>query len=139
MLRQPGAGNDARVTAKFRDNLIISSDADVVNSGASVARDLMRHSNEAIAKLARADKCDLAMRSHRTMVAAVAGKGESGIGERKDEAAMGDALAVHHVGPDSHGQRRLARLDIEDFHAEPCARIVVLPHRVRTGARKIVR
>ena len=31
-------------------------------------------------------------------VAAVAGIGEGGVGEREDHAAMGDAVAVQHVG-----------------------------------------
>ena len=67
----------------------------------------------------------------------VASEGEGGIGQRKDVAAMGDALAVDHVRLDRHRQRRLARPDLDDLHSEALAGVVVLPHRIRTGPREI--
>src|ERR1700758_4233789 len=79
------------------------------------------------------------LRCAGALVVAVAGKGKGGIGERKDEAAMGDALAVDHVRLDRHRQRRLARLDLDDLHAEAAAGLVTLPHRMGAGARDILR
>ena len=38
---------------------------------------------------------------------------------------MGDALAVDHVRLHRHGERRLARLDLDDLHAEALARVVL--------------
>jgi hypothetical protein len=68
----------------------------------------------------------------------VAGKGERRIRQEKDEAAMGDLLAVDHVRLDSHRQRRFAGLDLQDLHAETLAGVVFLPHRLAAGAREIV-
>jgi hypothetical protein len=51
---------------------------------------------------------------------------------------MGDPLAVDHMRFDRHRQRRPAGLDLDDFHAEAFAGVVVLPHRIRAGASEIV-
>ena len=65
-------------------------------------------------------------------------KAKVGIREHEDEAAMGDALAVDHLRPHRHRQRRLAGPDLDDLHAETLAGVVLLPHRIRAGAREVV-
>ena len=124
--------------AKLGDDLIAGRDLHIVDPGAAAARNFARTRNQHVAELARLDEGDVALRRDRLLVMAVAGKGEGGIGECEDEAAMGDALAVHHVRLHGHGQRRAARPDLDDLHAEPGGRIVLLPHRVRAGARQIL-
>ena len=136
--RQPGAGDGAGVPAKFRDHRLADSNAHVIDAGAPAARDFARGGDKLVAELARLDEGDAALRGDGALVVAVAGKGEGGIGKREDEATMGDALAVHHVGLDRHDQRRAAGADLDDLHAERARGVVFLPHRLRAGAREIV-
>src|SRR5262245_13324411 len=122
--------------AEFGNHGLSHGDANVIDAGASTARDLARGGNELVAELARRDEGDVALRGDRAVVVAIAGKGEGGIGEREDEAAMGDALAVYHFWLDHHRQRRAAGADFDDLHAETARGVVFLPHRVRAGARE---
>src|SRR6478752_6259952 len=43
-----------------------------------------------------------------------------------------------HMRQNRHGQRGLARLDLQDLHAETLAGVVFVPHRLGAGAREIV-
>src|SRR5262245_49874339 len=104
--------------AEFSDHRIAYGDAHVIDAGAADARDFARGGDELVAELARPQKSDVTLRCDRAVIVAVAGKGEGGISEREDEAAMGDARAVHHLGLDRHGQRRPAGADLDDLHAE---------------------
>src|SRR3984957_6927833 len=126
------------MTAKLGDHRITHSDLHIVDAGASAARNLACGRNQEIAELARPDEGDVALRRDDTLVVAVACEGKGGIGKAKDEATMGDPLTVDHVGRDRHRQRRLARLDLDDLHAEALAGVVVLPHRIRASACQIL-
>src|SRR6201991_2100269 len=95
--RQPRPGDGAGVAAKLGDHDIAGRDADVVDSGPSTARNFPRRRDQYIAELPRTDEGNVALRGDRTLVAGVAGKGEGGIGQQEDEAAMGNALSVDHV------------------------------------------
>ena len=70
---------------------------DVVNPGAAGARPLRGGRHQLLAEPGRAQVGDAAVLRHGALVVAVAGEGEGGIGEREDEAAVADAVAVHHV------------------------------------------
>ena len=136
--RQPRAGDGAGMAAKLGDHDVAGGDADVVDSGPAAARNFPRGRDQHVAELARPDEGDVALRGDRALVAGVAGKGEGGIGQQEDEAAMGDALAVDHVRRNRHRQRRLAGLDLDNLHAEALAGVVFLPHRIRAGAGEVV-
>src|SRR6266700_8412096 len=103
---------------EFRDDGVAGADAHVIDTGAPTARDLSRFCDETVAELARLDEGDLALRCDDTIIVRIAGERESGIGEREDEAAMGDTLSIDHVRPHRHRQRRKARADLDDLHAE---------------------
>ena len=53
----------------------------------------------------------------RAQVAAVAGISEGGVGEREDHAAMGDAVAVQHVGAQRHADPGIAFARLLDLDA----------------------
>jgi len=133
------AAGAAGVAAKLGNHDVIDADAHVVNPGPSAARDFPCHRDQPIAELARPDEGDVALRRDRTLIMGVAGKGERRIRQQEDKSAMGDPLAVDHVRLDRHRKRRLALPDLDDLHAEALARVIVLPHRLRAGAREIVR
>src|SRR5579871_1329964 len=137
-LRQPRARYGPGMAAKFGNDLVTCGHPHVVNARASAARNLARGGDQEIAELAGLDESDVALGSDRLLVMAVTGKGEGGIGERKDEAAMRDPLAVHHMRLNGHGQRRAAGPDLDDLHAEAGGRVVFLPHRIRTSLREII-
>ena len=126
------------MAAQLGDDNSIDGDADIVNPGASGPRDFPRGRDQPVAELARPDEGDIALGCDRALVVGVAGKGEGGIRQREDEAAMGDAMAVDHVRLDRHRQRRFAGPDLKDLHAEALAGVVFLPHGVGAGAREVV-
>ena len=78
------------------------------------------------------------MRGNGAFVAGVAGKGKGRIRQQEYEAAMRNAVAVDHVRLHRHRKRGPAGFDVEDFHAETLAGVVVLPHRLGAGAREVV-
>src|SRR4051812_17827398 len=126
------------MAAEFGDHHRACGDTHIVDPGAAAARDLARGCHQPVAELAGADKGDRALGRDRPFIVGVAGKGEGGIGQREDEAAMGDLVAVDHVRLDGHRERRLARFDLDDLDAKALARLILLPHRVRAGAGEIV-
>ena len=126
------------MTAELGDHDVAGGDADVVDPGPPAARDFARGRDQHVAELARPDEGDVALRCDRALIVRVAGKGEGGIGQQEDEAAMGDALAVDHVRLHRHRQRGLPGPDLDNLHAEALAGVVFLPHRVRAGAREFV-
>jgi hypothetical protein len=127
------------MAAKFGDDgAVASGDAYIINAGSPAARDFARGRDQPIAKLARLDKSDVALCGDNTFVMRIAGKGEGRIRQRKDEAAVGDPLAIDHVRLDRHRQRGMAGLDLDNLHAKPPAGIVLLPHRLRTSARDVI-
>src|SRR5262245_60273639 len=96
--RQPIAGNDPRMPAEFGDDGIARGHAHVVDARAAAAGNLPRLGHEPVAELARLDEGDLTLRRDHALIVRIAGERKGGIGEREDEAAMSDALAVDHVG-----------------------------------------
>ena len=90
------------MAAQFGNRHIIDGDAHIVNAGTSGSRDFPRHSDHPLAELARPDEGDVALGRDRALVVGVAGKGERRIRQEKDEAAMGDLMAVDHVRLDRH-------------------------------------
>src|SRR5450759_595425 len=124
------------MTAQFGNRDIIDGDAHIVDPGASGSRDFPRRRDQPVAELARPDAGDVALRRDRALVMGVAGKGEGRIRQREDEAAMGDAAPVEHFGLDGHRQDGFAGPDLQDLHAETLAGVVLLPHRIGTGARE---
>ena len=89
----------------------------VVNAMTSAERLLHALASEHVAQPPGLEKLDGAARRHRVLVVAVAGKGESGIGEREDETAVADLVPVevqrlhrhaHHRAPGFAGQQRHA-------------------------------
>src|SRR5947209_18170144 len=94
-----------RFAPEERDALAaLVGDLDVVDSGAAADAALLRDGRQYIAFVRRRDEIDRAARRHRRQVVAVAGKGERAIGEREDEAAVADGVAVQHVLANRHRQ-----------------------------------
>src|SRR5436305_8407099 len=109
------------MTAKLGNHDIADGDAYIVDAGTPAARNFPRGGDQAIAELARPDEGDVALCRDRALVVRIAGERERRIRQGEDEAAMGDTLAVDHVGLDRHRQDGLARLDLDNLHAEALA------------------
>src|SRR5436190_1760091 len=126
------------MTAQLGNRCLIDGDTHVVDSGTSGSRDFPRGRDQEIAELAGQDKGDIALRGDRALVMGVAGKRERRIRQREDKTAVGDAVSVHHVRQNLHGQNSLAGFDLEDLHAETFAGVVFLPHGLRACACQII-
>src|SRR6185503_3179431 len=95
--RQPCARDGAGMAAEFCNHTIARSDADVVDAGPSVARDLARGRSQNVTQFAGPDESDVALCRDGALVVRVAGKGKRRVREQEDEAAMRNPLAVDHV------------------------------------------
>src|SRR6266403_1872266 len=86
------------MAAQLGNRDIIDCNAHVVNPGTSGSRDFPCRRYQPIAEFARPDEGDVALRRNSALIMGVAGKGERRIRQQENEAAMGDAVSVDHVG-----------------------------------------
>jgi hypothetical protein len=70
-----------------------------------------------VAELAGLEEFDAAAGRHRDLVVAVAGKGKGGVGQREDETAVADLVAVEVPLAHLHAQHGTARLAAHQLHA----------------------
>ena len=113
--------------------------ADVVDAAAAAPRHLARGRGQPVAAMGRRDEGHRAVLRHGALVVAVAGEGEGRIGQREDVAAMAGAVAVGHLVGDGHRERRRARRDVFERHAEALRGAVLVPTWLRAGLRQRLR
>ena len=107
--RHDGGGRLSRVRAAAdeRDALAaLVGDLDVVDAGAAGLRDLDAACGEHVAAPRRREEVDAQPGGDGELVVRVAGEGEGRVGQRRDEAAVADVVAVEHVV--AHRHRRVA-------------------------------
>ena len=107
-------------------------------SRTSASRDFPGRRGKAVTEFAGTDKGNVALRRDRALIVRVAGKRKSRIRQRENEAAVGDAVPVHHARENRHAQDGFAGPDLHDLHSEAFAGVVFPPHRVRARARQIL-
>src|SRR6185437_10327171 len=69
------------------------------------------------------------------LVARVAGEGECAVGEREDQAAVAEVVAVDHVVAHHHAHAGKPRADLVEHHAERARRVVAVVHGAPDGLR----
>ncbi|CAM2149124.1 conserved hypothetical protein [Paraburkholderia tropica] len=112
--------------------------ADVVDAVAAGHHLFDGFGGELVVGLHGAQEFDRAAGSDRVDVVRVAGEREGRIGQREDQAAVADLMAVEEFGPHGHAQTRVAGAYLEQFHAEGAAATVSLVHGLRGGAGQFV-
>ena len=114
-----GAGQLAAAAAELGDHVVTAPDRHVVDRVPPVRRPLAGLGDQQVAALGRGDEDDVAGLRDGDLVPGVAGERERGVGQREDEAAVRDTVAVHHV--------------VANRHLEPG------PHRSPTSTSRIPR
>jgi succinyl-CoA synthetase beta subunit len=114
-------------------------DLDIVYATAAALVAGMALRGEQIAQMGRGQEVDVDPGRHGTMVEAVAGIGEGGVGDGEDKAAVAGAVAIHHVLAYGHRQRGRPWADRYDGHAEPTSGMVVWPHDVGAASGNLFR
>ena len=112
---------------------VVAADRHVVEAAARPAVPLGGLGGEPLADPHRLEEGDVAAGGDRPLPVAVAGHGEGGVGEQEDEAAVGDVVAVDHVGAHRHGHRGPAGRRHGQLDADGCRCPVLRQHRVGAG------
>ncbi len=119
------------LAAEQRDGLAaLVGNLDVVDARAPGELALVRARGQHVARARRRGELDRAAGRHGVEIVAVARVRERAVGEREDEAAVADLVAVQHVGPHRHRELGEARADVRDADAERLRRRVARVHRL---------
>src|SRR5262249_54503073 len=119
--------------AELRDHLAVPPHGHVVDPGPAEPGPQHRLGHQDVTGPGRGDEDDLGRGGHRHRPEAVAGAGERGIGQREDQAAVGDGVAVHHVLAHRHAGHRASLALLDELDAETTGRLVPGHHRVHAG------
>ena len=134
-----GARDGAAAAAQLGDHAaVVAADRHVVEAAAQPAVPLGRLGGEPLADPHRLQERDVAAGRDGALPIAVARDGEGRVGQQEDVAAVGDVVAVDHVGAHGHGHRGPAGRDRDQLDADGRRRAVLHQHRVGAGARDLV-
>jgi hypothetical protein len=100
------------------------------------AFDGMRDEN--LADATRTNKGNGGVLRHRGLAARVGSERRRRISQRKDEAAMADAVTVRHRRGDRHRETRSAWRDIVQSHAEFATGAILGPHSLGARAHVVI-
>ena len=103
-------------------------DGDVVDAGPPAQRALDSGRAQGLPGVRRLEEGDVGTRRQGHGDVVVAGDRERGVGEREDEAAVGDVVAVHHVVAQQHRDDRVAEVVTLDDHPERGGCAIALHH-----------
>ena len=92
-----------------------AGDFNVINAAAPGAVQLAGRGGQLVAQLAGRKKADRAGLGHDPLIIAVAGMGKGGVGQREDQAAMADSMAIEHLLCDLHSHMGLSGRDVDDL------------------------
>ncbi len=107
---------------------VLVGNIDVVEAGTAAIVQFGSFCRKAIAAVYGFDKADAGIERYRKIVAVVAGKGKSTVGQREGDAAVDDAKAINHFFADRHLYPAEALLYIQYLYAQPLAEAVVRHH-----------
>ena len=114
-------------------------DPDVVDPRTPAPRHLGGIGGQPVAFVGRGEIGHGAVLRDGALIVGIAGEGEGRVGQDEDVAAMARAVAVGHVVPDPHDERRSTRCYAFEGHAQSPGRVVVVPHRSGAGLGKRLR
>src|SRR5215831_3558508 len=135
-LRYHRPRDGAAVATKFSDRLAgLRPHRYIVDTAALAPIALPGLGEQTHAETPRCQIGDLAVLGNVALVTRVACEGQSGIGERENEAAVTEAVPIDHVDTNAHGENGETRAHFFDLHSHGAASLVHRPHgiRARTG------
>src|SRR5271165_4218127 len=126
--------------AEFGDRRAgLVADADVVNASALDPAHFARLRDEPRSRLGGLEVRDRTMLGDAALVVAVAGIGESRVGQEEDKAAVGYSMSVGHRRGHRHRERRFAGTDAVDADPVRLRRPVLRPQAIGGAPRDLLR
>ena len=120
-------------------NVAVQTDVKATQEAiAAGAMALFGRRRQTLAQMSRPDIGDRDMLGDSLVAMRVARERHRGVSQGQDEAAVTNPKTVGHRLRHRHRQPRSAGRDIEQFHAEASAGVVVLPHRLGASTRQFV-